>query len=43
MNVELRSTQEYPESDGWLIHWKTRPDRLCTDRLRTPAEWSDNI
>lgn len=24
MTIELRSIHEYPESDGWMIHWKSQ-------------------
>ena len=24
MTIELRSIHKYPESDGWLIHWKSQ-------------------
>ena len=24
MTIELRSIHEYPESDGWEIHWKSQ-------------------
>ena len=33
MTIELRSIHEYPESDGWLIHWKSQSfDTACEIR-----------
>ena len=33
MTIELRSIHGYPESDGWLIHWKSQSfDTACQIR-----------
>jgi hypothetical protein len=32
MTIELPSIREYPESDGWMTHWKSQFETACKIR-----------